>query len=127
MKAKDGRNKILWVLSMIGLLAISYWICRFAFFEMHGMIQWPTILAILSIVTIVSATIFGNRIVSIAPVIGYMGGFIIAMAFSSDTIDPGGGQSNNAWIIWGIVLISSVLIGILWSFNSLRRRKIVIE
>ncbi len=126
MKAKEGRNRILWGLSMIGLLAVSYWICRFAFFDLHGMIQWPNLLAIMSIVTIVSATIFGNRIVSIAPVIGYMGGFIIAMAFSSDTMDPGGGQTNNAWIIWAIVLISSVLIGILWSFNSSRRRKIVI-
>jgi len=95
----DIKNKSLWGLSMIGLLGISYWLCRYTFFEMHGMKQWPNLLAILSIAILVIATIFGNRIISATTVIGYMGGFILAMTFNTDGIDPGGGRTNNAWII----------------------------
>ena len=114
----DIKNKILWGISTIGLLGISYLLCRFSFFQMHGMKQLPNLLAILSIVIIVIATIFGNRITPLATVIGYMGGFILAMIFNTDGVDPGGGSTNNAWIILGVVFILSILIGIILSFIS---------
>lgn len=108
---------------MIGLLGISYWLCRFSFFELHGMKQWPNLLAMLSIVTIVIAAIFGSRLTPAAAVIGYMGGFIIAMIFNTDGVDPGGGGTNNAWIIWGIVFFLSILIGIISDLFIKRRHE----
>lgn len=117
----DIKNKTMWGISMIGLLGISYWLCRFSFFEMHGMKQWPNLLAILSIAIIVIATIFGNRIIPVAAVVGYMGGFILAMIFNTDGVDLGGGRTNNAWIIWGTVFIFSILIGIILGFISKQR------
>jgi len=119
----DIKNKILWGISTIGLLGISYLLCRFSFFQMHGMKQLPNLLAILSIVIIVIATIFGNRITPLATVIGYMGGFILAMIFNTDDVDPGGGSTNNAWIIWGVAFILSILIGIILSFISKLRHE----
>ena len=119
----DIKNKILWGISMIGLLGISYWLCRFSFFEMHGMKQWPNLLAILSIAIIVVATIFGNRRIQVATVVGYMGGFILAMIFNADGVDPGGGRTNNAWIVWGAVFILSILIGVIWGFLSKQRHE----
>ena len=116
MKPMDIKNKILWGISMIGLLGISYWLCRFFYFEMHGMKQWPNLLAILSVAIIVIVIIFGNRIIPVTTIVGYMGGFTLAMIFNTDGVDPGGGSTNNAWIIWGMVLIFSILIGILLSF-----------
>ena len=101
MKSMEIRSKILWGIGTIGLLGISYWVCRFSFFEMHGMKQWPTILAILSVSIIVIGTIFGNRLIPVATVAGYMGGFVLAMIFNTDGVDPGGGTTNNAWAIWG--------------------------
>lgn len=98
---------------MIGLLGISYWLCRYTFFEMHGMKDWPNLLAMLSVFILVAATIFGNRIISVATIIGYLGGFILAMIFNTDGVDPRGGRTNNAWIIWGAVFIFSILIGII--------------
>ncbi|MBU5482926.1 hypothetical protein KQI86_01225 [Clostridium sp. MSJ-11] len=123
MKPMDIKNKILLGISMIGLLGISYWLCRFSFFEMHGMKQWPNLLAILSITIIVIATIFGNRIIPVATIIGYMGGFILAMIFNTDGVDPGGGRTNNAWIIWGTVFIFLILIGIVLDFISKQRHE----
>ncbi|MEW9093792.1 MAG: hypothetical protein AB2417_01815 [Clostridiaceae bacterium] len=123
MKPMDIKNKILLGISMIGLLGISYWLCRFSFFEMHGMKQWTNLLAILSITIIVIATIFGNRIIPVATIVGYMDGFILAMIFNTDGVDQGGGKTNNAWIIWGTVFIFLILIGIVWSFISKQRHE----
>lgn len=119
----DIKNKILWGTSMIGLLGISYWLSRFSFFEMHGMKQWPKLLAILSIAIIVIAIMFGNRIIPVATVVGYMGGFILAMIFNTDGVDHGGGRTNNAWIIWGTVFILSILIAVIWGFTSKQRHE----
>lgn len=108
---------------MTGLLGISYWLCRYTFYEMHGMKQWPNLLALLSICILVIATIFGNQIISVATVMGYMGGFIFAMKFNTDGIDPGGGRTNNAWIIWGIIFGSSTLIGFILNFIVKQKHK----
>ena len=123
MKLIDIKNKGLWGISMIGLLGISYWLCRYTFFEMHGMKDWTNLLAILSIVILVIATMFGKRIISVATVIGYMGGFIFAMIFNTDGIDPRGGRTNNAWLIWGIVFILSIFIGFILSFIPIQKHK----
>lgn len=123
MKSMDIKNKILWGISMIGLLGISYWLSRFSFFEMHGMKQWPNLLAILSITIIVIATIFGNRIIPVVTVVGYMSGFILAMIFNTDGVDQGGGRTNNDWIIWATVFIFSILIGIILGFIYKQRHE----
>lgn len=117
------KNKSLWGISMIGLLGISYWLCRYTFFEMHGMKQWPNLLAILSFAILVIASIFGNQRISVATLIGYMGGFILAMIFNTDSIDPGGGRTNNAWIIWGTIFGFSILIGFILDFISKQKHK----
>lgn len=116
MKRMDIKNKLLWGISTIALLGISYWLCRYIFFEAHGMKQWPDLLAAISIAILVIAVIFGNRIIPVSTVVGYMAGFIIAMTCNTDGVDPGGGRTNNAWIIWGTVYILSILIGFILSF-----------
>ncbi len=116
MKPMDIKNKVLWGTSMVGLMGISYWLCRFSFFEMHGMKQWPNILTILGVILIVIATIFGNRIITGATVVGYVGGFILAMIFKTYGVDQGGGTTNNDWIIWGMVFIISILIAFIIDF-----------
>ncbi len=118
MKPKYIKTNILWGIGMIGLLGISYWLCRYSFFELHGMKQWPDLLALLSILIIVITTIRGSRIIPAATVAGYLGGFIFAMIFSIDGVDPGGGRTNNGWIIWGFIFIFSFLIGFILDFIS---------
>ncbi len=115
MKLINIKNKSLWGISMIGMLGISYWLCRYTFFEMHGMKQWTNLLAMLSIFILIIATIFGNKIVSVATVIGYMGGFILAMIFRTDETSPRGVRINNGWIMWGTIFILSILIGFVLS------------
>jgi hypothetical protein len=109
------KGKILWGFSMLVLFGISYWLCRFAFFQMHGMKQWPNLLAVMGITILVVAALFGNRIIPVASIIGYLGGFILAMIFNTDGVDQGGGRTNNAWIIWGTIFIFSILLGFILS------------
>ena len=77
MKRKGVKSKILWGISMLVLFGVSYWICRYAFFQMHGMKQWPNLLAVFGITIVVVATLFGNRIIPVASFVGYLGGFIL--------------------------------------------------
>lgn len=53
----------------------------------------------LSIAIIVISIILGDQRTSAAAGIGYMGGFILAMILNTDGVGPGGGRTNNAWII----------------------------
>lgn len=123
MKSINIKNKSLWGISMIGLLAISYYLCRFLFFEMHGMKSWPDTLAMVALVILVITTIFGKRITSIATLVGYIGGFVLSMIFNADGVDQGGGLVNNAWIIWGVIFVFSILIGIILEFISDKKHK----
>ncbi len=123
MKLINFQNKPLWGISVIGLFGISYWLCRFTFFDIHGMKSWPNTLAMVGLIIIVVATIFRNRIIPVATLVGYMGGFILAMIFNTDGVDPGGGGTNNAWIIWGTAFIFFNLVGIILSLISKQRYK----
>ena len=125
LKSMATKNKILWGVSMIGLLAISYWLCRFVFFGLHGMKQWPNTLAIVGLITIVTASIGSRRLLSVATVVGYISGFVLAMTFNTYGVDQGGGGggTNNAWEIWRTVFICSILIGVILDFIFKQRHK----
>ena len=110
MKRMGTMNRILWGAVMIGLLGISYWLCRYTFFYMHGMKQWPDLLAMLGLAIMLIAISVGNRIIPIITVIGYMVGFIAAMLFRTEGVDQGGGKTNNEWFIWGAVFVFSILL-----------------
>jgi len=56
-------------------------------------------------------------------IVGYIGGFVLAMLFNTDGIDQGGGRTNNGWIIWGIVFIVSILVGIILEFTGKHSHK----
>lgn len=121
MNSNNRKTKFLWGISMIGLLAIEYWLCRFVFFEMHSMKSWPNTLAMTGLIIIVIATIFEKRITTVATLVGYISGFVLSMIFNADGVDPGGGRINNSWIIWGVVFIASILMGIVLEFTAKRR------
>ncbi len=117
------KNKIIWGAAMLGLHGFAYWLCRYAFYGMHGMKQWPNLLALLGIVIIAIAVIFSKQITAVATVSGYLLGFILAMLFNTDGVDSRGGRTNNAWIIWGNIFVISILLGFTMDMISLKRIK----
>ena len=122
MKEIDIKSRVLWGIGLLGCLGLSYWLCRFVLFDIHGMKQWPNALAMVGFIIIIIASIGGRRIISAATIIGYMGGFILAMIFNTDGVDQGGGGTNNGWKIWGVVFVLCILIGL--AFDIIHKRKI---
>lgn len=102
----------------VGIIALSYILVRFPLFDMHGMKDWPDLLAILSIVVIVMASILKKRRVFVGVIVGYLGGFILAMIFKQEGLDAGGGASSNGWLIWTVFFLLSIGITILWSLKE---------
>ena len=115
------RGKLFWGISSLGYLALAYKLIRYNYFHLHGMKDWPNMLAITSAVIIILFSIFGKRISSIATVLAYIGGFVLAMLLNSDGVDPGGGRTNNGWIIWTLVYIIILLGGIVIDFVMHKR------
>lgn len=106
------------------ILAISYVLCRFVFFNLdwHGMKSWPSVLAIVALLVIVVA-IMGNK--KYLPFIvdgGYLIGFFVGKIFNVNGVDPGGGTTSNLWEIWSIFFVSSIILGCLFE-HLIRVRK----
>ncbi|MDR5660011.1 hypothetical protein RH915_10970 [Serpentinicella sp. ANB-PHB4] len=111
------KNKILWGTALAGCLGLSYWLSRFVFFQTHGMKSLPNTLVIVSLIIIIITSILGRYILSLATLVGYIDGFILAMLLNTESIDPGGGTTNNAWIIWSVLFIVCLLVGLILDIN----------
>lgn len=99
----------------IGLLlclCLSYLLCRFVFFDIHGMKQWVDILAGFSLVVLLISLLLKLRWMSVLTACGYMAGFVLGLLFSTDGFDPGGGRTNNFWVLWAAGVLICMLIGI---------------
>lgn len=110
-RARRKKAIILFKISLFAILLASYLLIRFVFFNIHGMKDFPSLLAFITGSILLLLVLMNKKILSLFTVFGYLFGFIIAMIFNSDTYDQGGGILNNSWIIWIIVFFFSVVIG----------------
>lgn len=99
-------------LGTIIALGVSYWFCRYPMLEFHGMYEWPADLAIASFFVLTISLFLKKYWLAVITVLGYIGGFFIALLFNTDGLDPGGGKTNNLWSIWMDVLLICIIIGI---------------
>jgi membrane-bound ClpP family serine protease len=114
-----------WIVPFIGAaiaLCVCFLLCRFVFFQLHGMKAWPLYLFILGIAVIAVSAFTHSGKVMIGTVVGYMAGFVLAMLLRTDGIDPGGGATNNAWIIWTFSFLLFILAGVVWEVVSKRAK-----
>ena len=87
------------------------------------MYQWPLALLAFGLVAIVIAALAFSRKVMICVPVGYMAGFLSAWLFNSDGVDPGGGLTNNGWIIWAISFLAFIIAGIIWEVVCNRTKR----
>lgn len=124
MKGNTKKEKVIWVIYSVLTLCINYLLCRYAFFQLHQMKQWPTILVAAGVAVIVLASFFSAYKIMTCTVMGYMGSFIIGVIFNTQAIDQGGGATNTLWKIWLMAYIAFILVGIIWELVSKRKNKI---
>ena len=107
----EKRKNLFFCIGIIAAFCVSYLLCRFTFFDLHGMKQWPLIMGIVGLFVGVVASVFKKRTLALSSVLGYISGFVFAMLFNTDGTDVGGGRTNNAWILWIITFIAFIVIG----------------
>ncbi len=114
MKGGITKNKIVWTIGAGIALFVGFLLCRYAFFGLHGMISWPIYLFMFGLIAIIIAAFFDARKVMVCTTVGYIVGVALGMIFRVDGVDPGGGSTNNAWVIWTISFFIIILMGIIW-------------
>jgi len=85
---------------------------QICFFDIHGMKQWPDFLACVSLIILLVAIVLKLRWMSVTTAFGYIFGFILGAVFNTDGFDPGGGRTNNFWIIWTVGLLLCIIAGL---------------
>ena len=98
-------------------MATAIRVCRFfltilaSFFGLHGMAEWPLDLLIAGLVVITMSLITKKQVIAWFTAIGYLIGFFIGVLFHTEGFDPGGGRTDNLWIIWTVAFMVCIIAG----------------
>ena len=120
---KYTSKDILFLCSTVSFLGISYWLCRYFFFDLHGMKEWPNLLAIVALVILLAAFFTKKFRLSVMVSLGYPAGFSIGLLLHRGSVDPGGGATDNLWIIWAVGLLIWILAGIVMEMLTAQKQK----
>lgn len=123
MKREAASKRTSWLTCSIIALSAAFFLCRYVFFELHRMKQWTFILFASGIIIIIIAAVFKSRSLMLLTPIGYIGGFTIGMLFGIDGTDPGGGRTNNTWIIWTVCFLIAIFAGVMWELLNKYMKK----
>ncbi len=125
MRNNTDKNRRITSLISLGVLVVGFILIRYPLFylHLHGMIQWPLILAIICLTVIIVSFVTKAVIIPLSTSVSYIAGFFIAYVFQSDGTDPGGGRTNNLWIIWTMAIIVTIIVSSIYEF--VRSRKTV--
>ena len=109
----NKKNVVIHLLSL-GVLCIGFVLCRYVFFDIHGMKQWPVILFAIGIIAVTISFILEGKTMPICTAFSYIAGFVVGVIFQTDGTDAGGATTNNLWIIWPVVFICLTLSGTIY-------------
>ena len=94
------------------ILLVDFLLCRYLFFDIHGMKDWPGFMLGLGIALLVVSFLLKWRHLPLISANGYLAGFVAGLVFRTNGIDPGGGRTSNMWLIWLVVWLGVALIGV---------------
>ena len=107
------KKKIIIHLLSLGVLCSGFVLCRYVFFDIHGMKQWPVILFAIGIIAVAISFILEGKTTPVCTAFSYIAGFVVGVMFQTDGTDAGGTTTNNLWIIWTVVFICLILAGVI--------------
>ena len=108
----NKKNIILHLLSLC-VLCIGFVLCRYVFFDIHGIMGLPVWLFVVGMVSMAISFFLEGKTTPIFTALAYIIGFIAGTIFQTNGVDAGGGTTNNLWIIWIIVFVCITLTGII--------------
>ncbi len=108
---KEKNKKMILRLAPFGILLLGFVLCRFAFFGLHGMKEWPLDLLLAGLVVITMSLLTKKQIIAWCTAGGYLAGFFVGVLFHSEGFDPGGGRTDNLWILWTVTFMVCIVAG----------------
>lgn len=105
------------------VLGVGFLLCRYVFFDIHGMYDWPMLLFLFDLLVIGLSFFAKAQLVPIAASLGYLVGFLAGVLFQTDGVDLGGGSTNSLWIIWTAVFVCAVLLSVFMELFAAVRHK----
>lgn len=116
------RRLLLVHLISLGVLLLGFLLCRYVFFDLHGMKEWPFDLLMFGLVALLLSLLARKQYVPWFIAIGYALGFCMGVLFHTEGTDPGGGKTDNLWVIWTVVFLGCILAGVLFELALKWRR-----
>ena len=101
-------------LMALGALVCGFVLCRYVLFDLHGMEQWPEVLFGVGLIMLLLSLLAEGKMFLWFVSAAYPIGFAAGVLFQSDNMDPGGGRTNNLWLLWTIIFIVGVLTGTIY-------------
>ena len=106
------------------MLLFEFLLCRFAFFKIHGMKEWPALLLAAGLAVILISCLLKVRSAAVFTDLGYISGFFIGALIHGKGADPGGGAADNLWIVWTVVFVCFILASLSCEFTVRMMKKI---
>ena len=97
----------------LGILLIGFILCRYIFFDIHGMKEFPKVLLVLGLVVMAISALTKKKILPYFISAGYIVGFVFGFIFQVTKIDVNGVSVNNLWVIWAVVNVAFIVAGVI--------------
>lgn len=113
MKEYLKKNKTVLINHFISIviLLLGFVLCRYVFFDIHGMKEFPLVLLVVGIIVMVISLLSSRKIMPFFISTGYIIGFVTGFIFQNTKMDANGVSVNNLWVIWAAVYLSLMVIG----------------
>lgn len=112
-------------IASILFLMLGFILCRYILFRSHGMKEWPVVLFIVGVI-VLGISIYRKKLyLSLFVSLGYPISWVIGAFTQSDSVDPGGGFTNNLWLTWLLSYVGIILVGIVFELISPKAKKLV--
>ena len=108
---KDKKNIVNHAIAL-GILLVGFFLCRYIFFDIHGMKEFPKVLLILGLVVMAISELLKKKILPYFISSGYIVGFVFGFIFQVTKIDTNGVSVNNLWVIWAVVNVIFIAVGV---------------
>lgn len=119
---KNRKNLIMQLISLC-ILCVGFVLCRYVFFDVHSMREIPLYLFICGLIVIGVSFLVKARLVSLITSLAYTISFMVGVIFQTDGFDPGGGRTNNLWIIWTVAFVCFVATSVVMEWIMGLRKK----
>ena len=93
-------------------------LCRYTFFDIHGMKEFPKVLLILGLVVMAISELLKKKILPYFISSGYIVGVVFGFIFQVTKIDTNGVSVNNLWVIWAVVNVIFIAVGVICEWLS---------